>query len=203
MEKTTSRRGVPVKRKHKMIKIVLTASMSVMIFGVPGFAAAGEPAFSEALYANPPPVLMLKQTAAPGSLFPILIRSGADEKKEIKKDLLPAKALMLLPSELHQMEWTPAQMIYPRSLFEPPDLYNRSISSQPLLGFSWNRDAGKLNNWNVVFGLGLYISNYKDWNHPPEDFGLEEPVSDREQIDLFEKITNALQVVGFQLRYDF
>lgn len=194
---------MPVKRKYKMIKIVLTASMFVMIFGAPGFAAAGEPAFSEALYANPPPVLKLKQTAAPGSLFPDLIRSGADEKKEIKNDRLPAKALMLLPSELHQMEWMPAKTIYPRSLFELPDLYNRSIASQALLGFSWDRDAGKLNNWNVVFGLGLYISNYKDWNHPPEGFGLEEPVSDREQRDFFEIIINTMQVVGFQIRYDF
>ncbi|MDF1590087.1 MAG: hypothetical protein P1P89_01125 [Desulfobacterales bacterium] len=191
-----------MKQKNKR-KIVLFASMSVMIFGAPGFAAAGEPAFSEALYANPPPVPNLKQTAAPGTLSPDLVRSGADEKKEIKKDLLPANALMLLPSELHQMQWMPAKMIYPPSLFEPPDLYNPSLASQPLLGFSWDRDAGKLNNWNVAFGLGLYISNYKDWHHPPEDFGLEEPFSDREQRGFFETIINTMQVVGFQIRYDF
>lgn len=194
---------MPVKRKHKMIKIVLTASMSVMIFGAPGFAAAGEPAFSEALYANPPPVLKLKQTAAPGGLSPDLIRSGADKKKEIKKDLLPAKALMLLPSELRQKEWAPPKMIGPQSQIEPVDAFNRTVANQPFLGLGWDRDAGSRNRWNIVFGLGFYISNYCDGYHPAEDFGLEKPVSDRGQINLFEKIQNALQVVGFQIRYDF
>ena len=194
---------MPVKRKHKFIKIVLTASMSFMIFGAPGFAVAGEPAFSGALYVDPPPVLKLRQAAMPGRLFPNLIHSGADEKEEINAGRLPAEALMLLPGKWSQTGGMPAQMMDPLPFFEPPDLYNPSIASLPLLGFSWDRDAGKRNNWNVVFGLGLYISNYKDWNHPPEDFGLEEPVSNREQGDLFEKIQNALQVVGFQIRYDF
>jgi len=192
-----------VKRKHKMIKIVLTASMSVIIFGVLEHAAAGDPAFSAALYANPPPVLKLKQTTTSDSLSPDLIRSGAEEKEEITEDLLPAEELMLSPDELSQIEWIPAKTIGPQSPIEPVDFYSRIGAIQPFLGLGWDRDAGSRKRWNIVFGLGFYISNYCDWYHPAEDFGLEAPVSDRGQIDLFEKIQNALQVVGFQLRYDF
>jgi len=194
---------MPVKRKNKMIRLIFTVSLSVMISGVPGYAAAEVPAFSHALYANPPPGPMLKQKAISGSLSPDFIRSGTDEKEKITEDHLPAEKLTLPPSELGQNEWMPAKTIYPQPLFEPMNLYSRIGEGRPILGFGWDNDAGKLNRWNVVFGLGIYISNYHDGYYPPEDFGLEAPVSDRDQVDLFEKIQNALQAVGFQIRYDF
>ena len=192
-----------MKRKHKMIKIVLTASVSVMMFGVPGFAAAGEPAFSEALYANPPPLSMSDRNATSYSLIANPIHNRNVENREISPDLLPAEKLMLPLDELSQIEYAPAKMIGPQSIAKPVEAYNRTGASQPFLGLGWDRDAGNRNRWNLVFGLGFYISNYQGWNHPADDFGLEAPVPDREQGDLFEKIQNALQVVGFQIRYDF
>jgi len=82
-------------------------------------------------------------------------------------------------------------------------LYNRTGTTQTLLGLGWNHDAGNRNKWNFVFGLGLYILNYRDRNHPGEDTGLEASVSDRKQIGVFGKIQNMLQIIGFQVRYDF
>jgi hypothetical protein len=201
-EKNIKKR-MSVKRKRKTIRLVFTVSLSVMIFGTPYHAAAGDPAFSEAFYANPPPVPELKQAAISEGLSPDLIRSGADEKEEIIEGLLSAEDLMLLSGERNKVEWAPAKMTGPRGLVGPEEAYNRSGVSQPFLGLGWDRDGANRNRWNIVFGLGVYISNYRDRNHPTEDFGLEVPVSDGEQTDFFEKIQNALQVVGFQIRYDF
>lgn len=110
---------------------------------------------------------------------------------------------MLPPHERSQMVWAPTKTIGPHPLNEPVDLYTRTGATQPLLGLSWNRDAGNSNRRNIVFGLGVYISNYHDWNRSVEDLGLEPPEPDREQTDLFEKLMNVMQVVGFQIRYDF
>jgi len=190
-------------RNNKMIKIVLSAGMSVMIFGVPGFAAAGEPVFSKALYVSSPPVSMIERnptsyrlTVNPGHNRPI-------EDRELSSDLLLSETLMLPPGELRQMERASAKTIGSQSQIEPVDAFNRTGANQRLLGLGWDSDAAGRNKWVVVFGLGVYISNYRDWYHPAEGFGLETPGSDRDQMDLFEKIQNTLQVVGFQIRYDF
>ena len=110
---------------------------------------------------------------------------------------------MLAPARLHPVVWESVKMIGSQSRIESVDFYTPTGATQPLLGLGWDQDAGRRNQWNIVFGLGLYISNYRDGNHSAEGIDLNGPVSDSEQTDLFEKIKNALQVVGFRIRYAF
>ena len=195
--------NMPVKQKNTVIRIVFTASITVMIFGVPGYAAAGGEAFSNVIYVNPPPFSMPDRNAAlyRSSVHPVHSRNVEDW--EVFFDLLPAEAVTLPPGEPGQTAWAPAKMTGPQPPVEPMDLYSRNSPVRPFLGFSWNHDAGNRDRWNIVFGLGFYISNYQAWNHPVENVGLERPAPDREETDLFEKLMNAMQVVGFQIRYDF
>jgi hypothetical protein len=201
--KTILRQDMPKKQKNRMIKRAFTVSIFIMIFQVPGYAAAVDPAFSEALYANPPPVWMSEQAAASDSPSPDLSGSNTAETEEISKAPLQENKLNLPSDALNQIEWAPAKNISLQSFIDRVDLYNRTGTTQSLLVLGWDRHAGSPNKWNVVFGIGIYISNYHDRNHPAEYFDLEEPVSDRDQMDLIEKLKNALQVVGFQIRYDF
>jgi|GEM_PF-3451194 len=159
-KKTFPGQVMALKPKKIMIRIVFTAGISVMIFGVTGQAAAGEPVLSRLLFTDPSSFLMPDRNAG------------------------------LKRSDLHPQ-------------LEPGPPYHRTGPHRPYLGFGWDRDAGNRCRWNIVFGLGLYISNSRDWYHPGDELSPEAPKADGEQADLFEKIQNALQVVGFQVRYAF
>ena len=58
-----------MKPKNRMIRIVLSMSISLIIFGLHGYAAAEEPAFYVARYAKPPPLPMSDRDATSYSLI--------------------------------------------------------------------------------------------------------------------------------------
>ncbi|MEW6670092.1 MAG: hypothetical protein AB1427_00230 [Thermodesulfobacteriota bacterium] len=182
-----------MKPENRIIGLVGLLSVCMALFGAAGYAPAGESAFSGALNAGP----------APDAPAPTDTGSEAAEIEALAAGFRPAPNLMLYPDEWRPNEWAPAKTTGPQSFFRPEDLYAPDDDIRPLLGIDWEHEAGRRNKWNVVFGLGFYISNYDDRNQPAVDLGPEEPAAEREPMDLFEKLINAMQVVGFQVRYEF
>jgi len=74
-----------------------------------------------------------------------------------------------------------------------------SSSAQLLMGIIWTHRTASRRKWNFVFGLGGF-------NHSPEvfaPFGITEPILENEKNDIADQIRNAIQVVSFEIRFDF
>ena len=189
------------KKKFNHKWTVLAAGFIIFSSGGPEPAAANEAAFSGALYSS----LITDRTALPADRHSQIgnsIHRKDVERIKISNDLLIHARIRVKQYELGSPGKTGTAVATPHipknlTVIGPLASDAGSSSTQPLMGIIWNHKTKRSSKWNVVFGLG-------GLDPPPDDFA---PFDIREQIlendDIADQIKNAIQVIGFEIRYSF
>ena len=189
------------KQKFNHKWIVLTAGFIIFASGGLEHSAANGAAFSDVLYSSP---RMDRRTlpADPHSRAGNSIHSKDVEHEKVSNDLLIHARIRVKQYELGSPGKTGTAVATPHipknlTVIGPLASDAGSSSTQPLMGIIWNHKTKRSSKWNVVFGLG-------GLDPPPDDFA---PFDIREQIlendDIADQIKNAIQVIGFEIRYSF
>lgn len=192
-------------RKKSVIHKWTVLAAGIIIFASGGLepAAADEAAFSGALYSS----ALRDRAALPADLHRRAgnsIHSEDVEDEKVTNDPLIDANIGVKqyepgsPEKIRQAVATPHIPKY-LSVIGPlaPDAGSSSI--QPLMGIIWNHKTESRRNWNIVLGLGGF-------NHPPKSFApfdITEQILETEKNDITDQIRDAIQVIGFEIRYDF